>query len=123
MSGCKLCRNCVHFLKIPMVDDSRCHFCDNPETKKGPNPIGFLDHDAPACALFTSRRRRAKTPAPPIVILPTVDKEKNKDPISLMEHKLARILLLTATAIGLASWIYSDVGENVIKAFRAIFRL
>jgi hypothetical protein len=34
--------------------DPKLYFCDNFRTKEGPRPIGFLDREAPACALFDS---------------------------------------------------------------------
>lgn len=42
------CETCLSLTSISYCG-SEIHFCGNPATKEGPQPIGFIQKDAPAC--------------------------------------------------------------------------
>jgi hypothetical protein len=52
----ELCNRCSHFLPVPLpANEGMMYFCGSEDTKEGPQPIGFIRYDAPACAFFSSR--------------------------------------------------------------------
>jgi hypothetical protein len=101
----KLCRNCKHFLDVPMGPDPPMHFCENPKTKEGPNPIGFLDFHAPACPFFEARNRGSLSQRPTVIVIPPPVVRDEDDAISRLERTVLRIALLVTTVIGLLGFL------------------
>jgi len=102
----RLCRNCKHFIDVPVGPDAPLHFCDNPRTKQGPNPIGFLDFNAPACPFFEAHDRGTTDSHPTVIVIqqPPVVRDHG-DSISVLEGKLLRVALLLVTIMGLLGFV------------------
>lgn len=105
-----------------MGNDSRLYFCENVRTKEGPRPIGFIDREAPACALYEATQQSDSTARTAIfVIAPPAEPEK--DTAVLLERKAIRIAVLLATLAGLASWILSHFPPTLVATVRATLGL
>ncbi len=109
------CRTCRHFLELPMGKDPKLYFCENPRTKEGPSPIGFIDHDAPACALYESREETSRS----TVIILTGMPGPERDNAALIENRAVKWALLLSTLVGLSSWLYSHIPPPLIASVRA----
>lgn len=48
----EFCKDCIHFVVEDDIDGPAIPWCGNLETKKLDHPIGFLNTNAKACALF-----------------------------------------------------------------------
>lgn len=59
------CRTCSYRVVEPHYNqEPDAYFCGNPRTKKGPNPIGYIREDAPACGFYRDQNaKRARRPA------------------------------------------------------------
>ncbi|WP_321478103.1 hypothetical protein [uncultured Paludibaculum sp.] len=112
------CQSCRHFLELPMGNDPKRYFCENPRTKEGPQPIGFIIHNAPACALYESADN-ALSIARPMVIVVTSSPEPTHDKTALIEIKAVRIAVLVSTLVGLASWLLSHIPPTVVSGIES----
>jgi hypothetical protein len=96
--------------------DPKLYFCDNLRTKEGPRPIGFLDREAPACALFES----SEFSGPPtmILIVPAPAQQQREDLVAGIELKALRGALTLATIGGLGSWLFGHLPAPMIAALK-----
>ena len=120
MTADTYCRNCKHFIEIPMGVDPSLYACANPLTKKGPRPIGFVTLDALACALMENQF--LESVAKPVIVMPPVPARdtQESDVLAVFEKKAVRVAMLGATLIGLASWLLSHFPASMIGHVKAI---
>jgi len=118
MPNANQCQTCQHFLELPLGSDAKLYFCDNPRTKEGPCPIGFIVRDAPACALYASFEH-AYSATRPTVIVVTPSPETSSEGTALIESKAVRVAILISTLVGLASWLLSHIPPSMMASIEA----
>jgi hypothetical protein len=95
-----------------MGNDPALYFCESPKTKEGPNPIGFLKIDAPACALYASRRNAGAASRTTVIVMRPNDEGKEGS-ISKIEGVAVRLTVLLATLSALGSWLVSHLSPSL----------
>jgi len=118
MPRSKLCTNCRHCIQIPMRGDPALEFCENPKTKEGPNPIGFLKRGAPACWLYESKRAPKTSARTTVILVTPLDTGREGAKIARAESGAVRMAVLLATLSGLYSWLTSHLPPG-LAAFMA----
>lgn len=103
MPNTKLCQKCRHFLSITMPNGEPAqYFCTNADTKQGPNPIGFLRLDAPACTLFSAKAAGARSVANSTVFVIAPNEASKRDPRwDEFDRKVIKIAVSASTILGL----------------------
>jgi hypothetical protein len=110
------CDSCKHRLTLPQPNgEQTLYFCGNQLTKLGPNPIGYLRADAPACALHSGRRTRVKRgPAAGRTqkkaangVLISADMLKHASPS--IEVRALKMAITLSTILHLGEWLGSEI--------------
>jgi hypothetical protein len=117
------CRTCKHFLTISIPNEASEFFCSSEDTKVGPNPIGWLRRDAPACRFYENQKEVDNVPGP---VIRKESKEADRTVVYFIEPAPLRpkrsthamiidIAALTVLVLSLAGWIASEASATVSK--------
>jgi hypothetical protein len=110
----QLCQRCVHFLKVPTSnDEERLFFCGSEETKEGPQPIGFVRFDAPACSHFSSHSNVAKK-GPNIIVITTPNvSQPVKTRLGIDEGQIIKWIVSLAAIVSVFCWAASHIAPQI----------
>ena len=105
MANTRHCRDCSHFLELPMPNgDPTMYWCSNRLTKSDLYQIGFLDKNAPSCPLFSQACESVSDEL----------RERIAHSFSFerAESLIMQAALLAALVLGLAGWLRSDFARE-----------
>ena len=106
------CRQCAHFIEMPMRNgEAPLYFCGSEDTKEGPQPIGFIRFDAPSCRFFSSYANGAKK-TPIIIIAPPTVPQPEKTP-RFDEGTIVRWILSLSAIISLVLWAAAHIAAQI----------
>ena len=129
----KTCQTCRHCETVQLPNESPWYFCANEETKRGPNPIGFVKLGSEACSLYSARHISKGKPAASgsrkceqktviFVIVPPA--EQAKEPL---EHKLMKFGAGASMIIFIAEFLLSklppELRMTIVSWASALFPL
>jgi len=112
MAAQKQCQHCKHFVTIKVPNDPSQYFCANERTKEGPNPIGFLRSDAPACALYISKRGENRDASAKVIFIAPAASPKPETIWDRIERNAVKAAIVASTILGLLGWLVWEVGSH-----------